>query len=64
MRALVIDDDSKLQELLREYLQQVHGIAVSQKSVRLAIERLRMSWKRPRHQLSLRPEHWRQSKGG
>ena len=50
--------------LLREYLQQVHGIAVSQKSVRLAIERLRMSWKRPRHQLSLRPEHWRQSKEG
>jgi transposase len=50
--------------LLREYLQQVHGIAVSQKSVRLAIDRLRMSWKRPRHQLSLRPEYWRQSKGG
>jgi transposase len=50
--------------LLREHLQQVHGVAVSQKSVSLAIDRLRMSWKRPRHQLSLRPEHWRQSKGG
>jgi transposase len=50
--------------LLREYLEQVHGIAVSQRSVSLAIERLRMRWKRPRHQLSLRPEHWRQSKGG
>jgi transposase len=50
--------------LLREYLRQRHGIAVSQRSVSLAIERLRMSWKRPRHQLSLRPEHWRQSKGG
>ena len=50
--------------LLREYLEQVHGIAVSQKSVSLAIERLRMRWKRPRHQLALRPEHWRQSKGG
>ena len=50
--------------LLREYLQQVHGIAVSRKSVSLAIARLRIRWKRPRHQLSLRPEHWRQSKGG
>lgn len=50
--------------LLREYLEQVHGIAVSQKSVSLAIERLRMRWKRPRHQLALRPEHWHQSKGG
>jgi transposase len=50
--------------LLREYLEQVHGIAVSQKSVSLAIERWRMRWKRPRHQLALRPEHWRQSKGG
>jgi len=50
--------------LLREYLEQVHGIAVSQKSVSLAIARLRIRWKRPRHQLSLRPEHWRQSKGG
>jgi transposase len=50
--------------LLREHLEQVHGIAVSQKSVSLAIDRLRMRWKRPRHQLALRPEHWRQSKGG
>jgi transposase len=50
--------------LLRAYLEQVHGIAVSRKSVSLAIARLRMRWKRPRHQLSLRPEHWRQSKGG
>src|SRR3954466_4330205 len=50
--------------LLRVYLEQVHGIAVSRKSVSLAIARLRIRWKRPRHQLSLRPEHWRQSKGG
>jgi transposase len=50
--------------LLREFLDQVHGIAVSQKSVTFAIARLRMRWKRPRHQLALRPEHWRQSKGG
>lgn len=50
--------------LLREYLEQVHGIAVSRKSVSLALTRLRMRWKRPRHQLALRPETWRQSKGG
>ena len=50
--------------LLREYLEQVHGIAVSRKSVSLAIARLQMRWKRPRHQLALRPETWRQSKGG
>ncbi len=50
--------------LLRVYLEQVHGIAVSRKSVRSAIARLRIRWKRPRHQLSLRPETWRRSKGG
>src|SRR5512143_3662855 len=50
--------------LLREYLEQVHGVAVSRKSVSLAIARLQMRWKRPRHQLALRPETWRQSKGG
>ena len=50
--------------LLREYLEQVHGVAVSRKSVSLAIARLRVRWKRPRYQLSRRPEHWRQSKGG
>jgi transposase len=50
--------------LLKVYLEQVHGIAVSRKSVSSAIARLRIRWKRPRHQLSLRPETWRQSKGG
>jgi transposase len=50
--------------LLREYLEQVHGVAVSRKSVSLAIARLRIRWKRPRYQLSRRPEHWRQAKGG
>jgi transposase len=50
--------------LLGVYLEQVHGIAVSRKSVSSAIARLRIRWKRPRHQLSLRPETWRQSKGG
>jgi transposase len=50
--------------LLKVYLEQVHGIAVSRKSVSSALARLRIRWKRPRHQLSLRPETWRQSKGG
>lgn len=50
--------------LLREYLEQVHGIAVSRKSVSLAIARLQIRWKRPRHQLALRPQTWCQSKGG
>src|SRR5438067_1477893 len=44
--------------LLRQYLEQVHGIAVSRKSVSLAIARLRMRWKRPRHHLARRPETW------
>ena len=50
--------------LLREYLEQVHGVAVSRKSVSVAIARLNFRWKRPRYVLSRRPEHWRQSKGG
>jgi len=32
--------------------------------VRLAIQRLRIRWKRPRHTLALRPATWRQAKGG
>ena len=48
--------------LLVEYLKRDHGIEVSRKSVSLAIERLRIRWKRPRHQLALRSETWRQSK--
>jgi transposase len=50
--------------LLRHYLKRAHGIAISPKSVSLAIDRLRIRWKRPRHQLALRPPTWRQSKGG
>jgi transposase len=50
--------------LLREHLEQVHEVVGSRKSVSLALARLRVRWKRPRHQLSRRPEHWRQSKGG
>ena len=47
----------------REWAEEL-GIEVSRKSVGLAIARLRIRWKRPRHQLALRPETWRQSKGG
>jgi transposase len=50
--------------LLARYLEDAHGIAVSRKSVSLAIDRLGIRWKRPRHQLSRRSPTWRQSKGG
>jgi transposase len=50
--------------LLIRHLKRVHGVEVSRKSISLALSRLGIRWKRPRHQLSLRPETWRQSKGG
>jgi hypothetical protein len=50
--------------LLRHYLQDVHQVVVSRKSVSLALARLGITWKRPGHCLALRPETWRQSKGG
>jgi transposase len=50
--------------LLMEHLKQAHGIEVSRKSVSLAIARLHVRWKRPRHQLAAQEEHWRQAKGG
>jgi transposase len=50
--------------LLRRYLREVHQLTVSRKSVSLALARLRIRWKRPRHQLALRPDTWRQAKGG
>lgn len=50
--------------LLQLYLEQAHRIEVSRQSVSLAIARLRVRWKRPRHQLALRPATWRQAKGG
>ena len=50
--------------LLRQYLEDRHAIAVSRKTISRAIARLGIRWKRPRHQLSLRPDTWRQSKGG
>jgi transposase len=50
--------------LLRRHRKRAHGIEVSPKSISLAIARLRIRWKRPRHQLALRPETWRQTRGG
>jgi transposase len=50
--------------LLACYLRDRHGIEVSGTTVGRAIGRLRIRWKRPRHQLARRPDTWRQSKGG
>ena len=50
--------------LLKQYLEEKHQIKVSASSVRLAIDRLQIAWKRPRHMLALRAEHWRLAKGG
>ena len=50
--------------LLVEYLRNTYEIEVSCDSVRLAIRRLDLRWKRPRHTLALRPATWRQAKGG
>jgi transposase len=50
--------------LLMEHLKRAHGIGASRKSVSAALERLRVRWKRPRHQLAAQEEHWRQAKGG
>ena len=50
--------------LLCRYLHDHHGIEVCDRTVGRAIDRLGMSWKRPRHELDLRPKTWRQSKGG
>jgi transposase len=41
-----------------------HAIDVCDRTVGRAIDRLRIRWKRPRHELALRPKTWRQSKGG
>jgi transposase len=50
--------------LLMRHLKRSHGVEVSRRSIGPALDRLRVRWKRPRHQLSLRPETWRQAKGG
>jgi transposase len=50
--------------LLQRYLEEVHAIETSRKSVSRAIARLGIRWKHPRHRLGLRPDTWRQAKGG
>jgi transposase len=50
--------------LLAGYLRDRHGVEVSDGTVSRAIDRLGIRWKRPRHELALRPKTWRQSKGG
>src|SRR3954470_17150276 len=71
--AAVIDDDPRdfgyhatvwTAPLLSRYLRDHHAIEVSDRTISRAIDRLGISWKRPRHELALRPETWRQSKGG
>jgi transposase len=71
--AAVIDDDPRdfgshatvwTAPLLSRYLREHQAIAVSDRTVSRAIDRLGITWKRPRHELALRPETWRQSKGG
>lgn len=50
--------------VLVQYLADAYHLRVSDDSVRLALARLEVRWKRPRHQLALRPATWRQAKGG
>jgi transposase len=50
--------------LLQHYLEEVHQLRVSRPSVSLALARLRLRWKRPRHHLARRSPRWRQAKGG
>lgn len=50
--------------LLMQYLAEVHHLTVSRASVSLALGRLRIRWKRPRHHLVRRSPTWRQAKGG
>jgi transposase len=50
--------------LLGRHLHDRHAIDVSDRTAGRAIDRLRIRWKRPRHELALRPKTWRQSKGG
>lgn len=50
--------------LLAQYLADHHQMFVSRPSVSLALQRLEIRWKRPRHTLGLRAKFWRQAKGG
>jgi transposase len=50
--------------LLQQYLWEEHDLTVSRQSVSLAIDRLGLRWKRPRHRLVRRMPTWRQATGG
>jgi transposase len=50
--------------LLTQYLAEQHHIQVSRQSVSLAIARVGLRWKRPRHDLARRGPTWQQAKGG
>jgi transposase len=50
--------------LLQHYFEQEYQCTVSTKSIHRALTRLRIVWKRPRHQLALQAPYWRQAKGG
>jgi transposase len=50
--------------LLVDYLAEQQQVSASPQSVRLALARLDIDWKRPRHRLALRAETWPQAKGG
>jgi transposase len=50
--------------LLQRDLGEVYDLDVSRPSVSLALDRLGIDWKRPRHRLAQRPDTWRQAKGG
>jgi transposase len=50
--------------LLVDYLAEHQHVDASFQSVRLALDRLGLDWKRPRHRLARRAENWAQAKGG
>lgn len=50
--------------LLCQHVKEVHHLAISQRSVSRVLERLELSWKRPRHCLARRSPRWCQAKGG
>jgi len=51
-------------ELLQHHWEHAHGIKASVQSISVAIARLGLRGKRPRHELAARPGAWRQAKGG
>lgn len=50
--------------LLVQYLDEFHRIEVVAQTVRRALTRLEICWKRPRHTLAAQSPTWRQAKGG